>query len=100
MGSVLRDFDLVITRNKYNIAPTDAVTVAAQEEGEKFVREMRWWLTPALAPEVSTEYSMFNAKSETIETSRAYTGPVLNTPKQFDLWLDSTAGIRDIKGKR
>jgi putative SOS response-associated peptidase YedK len=157
-------------QQQYNIAPTEPVMVAAQEEGEKFVREMRWWLTPAWAPEVSTKYSMFNAKSETIETSRAFKGPfthrrciipasgfiewrkeegkkqpyyirpveghcffggiwdiwqkhdsyletcsiittaaspefadiharmpALISPKQFDLWLDSTADLRDIR---
>ena len=60
---------------QYNIAPTESIMVAAQEAGEKFVREMRWWLTPGWAPEVNTKYSMFNAKSETIENSRAFKSP-------------------------
>jgi len=60
---------------QYNIAPTESVIVAAQEHGRRFVRDMRWWLTPSWAPKVSTKYSMFNAKSETIESSRAFKGP-------------------------
>ncbi|MBU6955942.1 SOS response-associated peptidase [Hahella sp. HN01] len=59
----------------FNIAPTDHAMVAVQEELTKFFREMRWWLTPSWAPEVTSKYSMFNAKAETIETSRAFKGP-------------------------
>jgi putative SOS response-associated peptidase YedK len=39
------------------------------------VRDKRWWLTPYWSKEVSTRYSMFNAKSETLESSRAYREP-------------------------
>ena len=35
----------------------------------------RWWLTPSWAPEVSSKYSMFNARSETLVKSRAFRGP-------------------------
>jgi len=60
---------------QFNIAPTESVLVAALEGDEKFVRDMRWWLTPAWAPEITTKYSMFNAKAETIEQSRAFKNP-------------------------
>ena len=36
---------------------------------------MRWWLTPFWAKEVSTRYSMFNAKSETAAKSPAFKEP-------------------------
>jgi putative SOS response-associated peptidase YedK len=36
---------------------------------------MRWWLTPFWAKEVSTKYSMFNAKSETAAKSPAFKEP-------------------------
>ena len=36
---------------------------------------MRWWLTPFWAKELSTKYSMFNAKSETAAKSPAFKTP-------------------------
>ncbi|OZG71558.1 DUF159 family protein [Hahella sp. CCB-MM4] len=59
----------------FNIAPTDDILVAIKDEVAKIVREMRWWLTPHWAPEVTAKYSMFNAKAETVETSKAFGGP-------------------------
>jgi len=62
----------------FNIAPTDEVLVAVQDEAAKVVREMRWWLTPSWAPGISSKFTMFNARAETIETSRAFNGPFRN----------------------
>ncbi|WP_431688364.1 SOS response-associated peptidase [Hahella sp. NBU794] len=56
----------------FNIAPTEEVMVAVQEEMKNFFRGMRWWLTPSWAPEPTAKYNMFNAKAETIETSKAF----------------------------
>jgi len=36
---------------------------------------LRWWLTPAWSREMNTKYSMFNARSESLRTSRAYAKP-------------------------
>ena len=36
---------------------------------------MRWWLTPSWAPEISTQYSMFNARAENLDSSKAFKGP-------------------------
>jgi putative SOS response-associated peptidase YedK len=36
---------------------------------------LRWWLTPAWSREMSTKYSMFNARSESLRSSRAYAKP-------------------------
>ena len=36
---------------------------------------MRWWLTPFWARELSTKYSMFNAKAETAHKSPAFREP-------------------------
>ena len=59
-----------------NIAPTETVEVVVQDTaGERMLHPMRWWLTPAWSDGPSTKYSMFNAKSETIATSRAFRGP-------------------------
>ena len=38
---------------------------------------MRWWLHPAWSPEPPNQkFAMFNARIETVLTSRAYKGPV------------------------
>lgn len=60
---------------KINIAPTEAVPVIIREGDAHHVHEMRWWLTPSWAPEVSNQYAMFNARSENLESSRAFRGP-------------------------
>lgn len=59
-----------------NLAPTETVQVLrAGSNGEPQLVPMRWWLTPSWAKEVSTRYSMFNAKSETASKSPAFKGP-------------------------
>jgi len=62
--------------NAVNIAPTEAVPVVFEEDGARRMRLMRWWLTPHWAPEVTSRYAMFNARSETVESSRAFRGPL------------------------
>lgn len=76
MQHVLRElgFDFHFP-TRLNIAPTEAVPVILNGENGLQIHEMRWWLTPSWAPEVSTQYSMFNARSETLETSKAFRGP-------------------------
>ena len=61
---------------KVNIAPTEAVPVVYEEEGERHMHEMRWWLVPSWAPSINASYSMFNAKAETLATSKAFRGPL------------------------
>ena len=56
---------------RYNIAPTD--TIPLLRDGA--LDYARWWLTPSWAPEVSTKYSMFNAKAENLAKSRAFRQP-------------------------
>ncbi|MFK8032064.1 MAG: SOS response-associated peptidase [Gammaproteobacteria bacterium] len=59
---------------RYNIAPTDSVPVIHYWEGERIISDMRWWLVPHWSPGPSTKFSMFNARSEKLSTSRAYQG--------------------------
>lgn len=59
---------------RYNIAPTDNVPVIHYWEGERVISDMRWWLVPSWSPGPSTKYSMFNARVESLEKSRAYQG--------------------------
>ena len=59
-----------------NLAPTESVHVLrVNDEGELQLVPMRWWLTPFWAKELSTKYSMFNAKSETAAKSPAFREP-------------------------
>ena len=60
-------------QTEYNIAPTQQVGVLRQQaDGDWDLTPMRWWLVPYWSPEPSTKYSMFNAKSETLQKSRAF----------------------------
>lgn len=62
--------------DRYNVAPTEQVGVISNPGGGGWApSEMRWWLTPYWSREVSTRYSMFNAKAETLDRSRAFAEP-------------------------
>lgn len=60
---------------RINVAPTEAVAVVVEEQGQRAMRDMRWWLVPSWAPEITTKYSMFNARAENLDSSRAFRGP-------------------------
>ncbi len=61
--------------DNFNTAPTETVVVLRASGGGTDLVPMRWWLTPFWAKEMSSRYSMFNAKSESITKSRAYREP-------------------------
>ncbi len=61
--------------DRSNIAPTEPLLMIRQHEGRNEVTQARWWLTPSWARQPDQKYAMFNARSETIATSRAYKGP-------------------------
>ena len=64
--------------DSFNVAPTSNVWVirGTSEADSKYVAvNARWWLTPNWAKEISTKYSMFNARSETLEKSPAFKTP-------------------------
>lgn len=63
--------ELELPPPRTNIAPTENVLLIHDGKGE----DARWWLTPAWTKEVSQKYSMFNARSETLTTSRAFQRP-------------------------
>ncbi|ARU55154.1 hypothetical protein OLMES_1068 [Oleiphilus messinensis] len=68
-------------KTAYNIAPTDdipVITANGSDTKKLSIRKMRWWLTPSWAPEINQRYNMFNAKSETVLTSKAFKEPFLN----------------------
>ena len=63
--------DLTLPEPRYNIAPTEDILLLREGRGDP----ARWWLVPAWAKEVSTRYSMFNARAESLDRSPAFRGP-------------------------
>lgn len=57
------------TEARYNITPTQDVPFAYEQDGERHVQDGRWWLVPFFAKEISSKYSAFNARIETVATS-------------------------------
>lgn len=58
-----------------NIAPTEEVGLVRRGSENAQLDTARWWLTPSWAPAVDQKYSMFNARAETLATSRAFRTP-------------------------
>lgn len=58
-----------------NIAPTEAISLVRDAGSGLALDTARWWLTPAWAPQVDQRYAMFNARSETLASSRAFRHP-------------------------
>jgi putative SOS response-associated peptidase YedK len=62
--------------DNHNAAPTEQIAVVrAGLLGDPEAVRMRWWLTPHWSREISTRYSLFNARRETLETSPAFREP-------------------------
>ena len=65
-----------IVNTQLNTAPTEQTPILMKtDEGAWDLRSMRWWLAPSWAKEPSTKYAMFNARSETLSSSRAFSKP-------------------------
>ncbi|MEM8496474.1 MAG: SOS response-associated peptidase [Pseudomonadota bacterium] len=62
-------------QTRLNIAPTERVHMVCNADGQRIALEARWWLLPAWAKEINTKYSMFNARSENLLSSRAFSRP-------------------------
>jgi putative SOS response-associated peptidase YedK len=56
---------------RYNVAPTQAVTVVTQN-GVRHVAQYRWGLVPAWAPDLAIGNKMINARVETVAEKPAY----------------------------
>lgn len=56
---------------QYNIAPTEQAPLIHSGK----VELARWWLVPSWSKEVSTKYSMFNARCESLTKSPAFKIP-------------------------
>ena len=62
----------------YNIAPTDRVLTVISGGQTNYPRFMRWGLVPRWSKEISSKYTMINARDDQILQRRAYTGPFKN----------------------
>lgn len=60
---------------RVNITPPESVPVIVSTKNQNELHEMRWWLTPSWASQINTQSSMFNARAENLETSKAFRGP-------------------------
>ena len=58
-----------------NLAPTESVFLVRDMAGTRQAGLARWWLTPSWAKALDQKYSMFNARSETLDRSRAFRHP-------------------------
>lgn len=64
-----------------NIAPTEIIPVLASQSPilnqppQQGWLQARWWLTPSWSTGPDTKFAMFNARSETLHSSRAFKKP-------------------------
>jgi putative SOS response-associated peptidase YedK len=57
---------------RYNVAPTQPLTVVTERDDGRFVEAHRWGLVPAWAESVAVGSRMINARAETIARSPAF----------------------------
>jgi len=57
---------------RYNVAPTQPLTVVVEREDGRFVEAHRWGLVPAWARSVAQGARMINARAETVASSPAF----------------------------
>lgn len=72
-----KDFDLL---PRYDARPTSLMPVVAERGGEVRVDLMRWGLVPHWSKDGKTEFSTFNAKAETLASSKLY-GPYFKSAR-------------------
>ena len=61
--------------SRANIAPTETIALVRETDGARQLAQVRWWLIPAWARQVDQKYAMFNARCESIASSRAFSQP-------------------------
>jgi len=58
---------------RLNITPTDMIPMLTSSSNlESTWRQARWWLTPSWSQGPDSKFAMFNARSETLHSSRAF----------------------------
>ena len=76
LQQLLRDLGIDLQLpTRANVAPTESVGLVRDLGEGAQLDAARWWLTPSWAPAVDQKYSMFNARSETLSSSRAFRTP-------------------------
>ncbi|TGD72069.1 SOS response-associated peptidase [Mangrovimicrobium sediminis] len=76
LQQLLRDLGIDLNLpTRTNLAPTEGVPLVRADGPEHRLDSARWWLTPSWAPAVDQKYSMFNARAETLASSRAFRTP-------------------------
>ena len=58
-----------------NIGPTERVWALKQRDEVFEALPLRWWLVPSWSNGPQSKFSMFNARAETLQSSKAYAGP-------------------------
>ncbi|CAN5487837.1 SOS response-associated peptidase [soil metagenome] len=61
-----------LTGERYNVAPTDSVTVVLERDGRRVVEDQRWGLVPAWASSASGAAQLINARAETVHVTPAF----------------------------
>jgi putative SOS response-associated peptidase YedK len=76
LQQLLRDLGIDLNLpTRTNVAPTETIAMIRSAEGGNELAEVRWWLTPGWAKQMDQKYAMFNARSETLASSRAFSEP-------------------------
>ncbi|MEM6580226.1 MAG: SOS response-associated peptidase [Pseudomonadota bacterium] len=76
LRALLKDLGIDLTLpSAANVAPTEDVQLLRDRGTERTLETARWWLTPSWARAVDQKYAMFNARSESLSTSRAFRHP-------------------------
>jgi len=63
---------------RYNVAPSQEVVAAVDDEEGRRMELLRWGLVPRWAKDLKVGYKMINARAETLEQRPAYRGLVRN----------------------
>jgi len=76
MVNLFDEFGVPMTGStRYNLAPTEQVPIIRQASVKPQSMEARWWLVPNWSNGPSNQFSMFNARCETLDSSRAFREP-------------------------
>jgi len=79
MVVLLDEFGVPVSpKPQYNLAPTEQVPIIRQSGETRQITSARWWLVPSWSDGPSTRFAMFNARSETIQQSKAFQKPFLH----------------------
>lgn len=73
---------------RFNIAPTQEVLAAVEDQGGRRMESLRWGLVPRWAKDLRIGYKMINARAETIDERPAYRGLVRHSKHRCLIFAD------------